>query len=1528
MSLIVTGAYINNDTPWWTVDASGTSPANILASTLTINAVPNGNILLEHTISSNIEFNAPLIFQRPPTDPNEPSESLNMNTSFNVPTKAAEGEYITATKAAGTAYDDIAVAGLQVYGDQTTLANAGAAGYITGSNGNVIIAAQDSVYISSLFVSSLIANNTVSTTTTQLLLASTIDAKFTLTSTLSLFGDTQFNPDINLGLGDVIQGMIGGAASQGLGVVLGTTALITGATALVTGRTQGGVSSNVFQTVNGSTQLQFSTIGSNVSSVFLTTISPDPFTTPGLETREEQGVAAGTYCVRSVGDPLYIKDSVSSIQMFGQWVPVIQPTATVPALAISSLNVSTAQCVRGNVSSLFVSSVNGAPYPPINPSAGIPSTLQASTITVDGNLSSIGTGQFNWNGTRFTPTQSRFDNPVFMHNTLNTFSGVTLGSGAQVNGQMQVTGGLLLANDGIQAGLLTQVQDFAAAGVSRLVGVSTITISTTSISSIFGSYSNINLSSVNGDVYPPPAGTPTIPSTIALSTVTVNGNFTQSGSGTVNFTDITANNLLLNNSLTVNGQLNTYALSQLRNGVDVRTGDLRVLNGSFSVQNLGTFNNGLTVNNNLGTFNNGLTVASGNTSLGNTTVSGTLGTSGAATFNNGLTVSGGNTSVGNINVTTINNQAYPPPSGTPVIPSTLATSTITVNGNIVPLTGNNTLNIGGALATSGALTVTNGNLTVSGTGAISAFNLNVSGGGYIANLSSINLSTQNINLSTVNGIIYPPPAGTPVIPSTLNASTITVNGNLTQSGLGTTTLTNVTTSQMTANGTLTANGQTVINGSFNTFSGATMRNGLTVETGGFNATGGTTLNGNVAVQSGNLTVQSGTTTLTTTNINGTTSINGSLSVTNGSATFNNGLTVAAGNTSVRNVDVSTINGLSYPPAGPSAFPSTLNASTITVNGNLTQSGTGQFNWGNNTITNTQTNFNTPVAANNTLSVFGAAFLNGGTIMNSGLQVASGPLTVTNGNLTLNGTTTISAFNLNVSGGGYIANLSSINLSTQNINLSTINNNPYPPNIQLPSTLNLSTVNINGGANITNGTLQVSKLTNLSTTTILGGLNVNSGNLNVRDDIVFNDPQGPGYLTGTGQIALKAYNVSPVKGYFDVAYSGPGAQYLTLGNGSQFSQDLQSGNLFTGNIGTYYPQEQTAPLGRVFTNLVSTVTLQANIAIAPNLTASNIIASTINGFPFPQGGSTPTGGIVIWAGGSPINQWAIPAGWLRCDGTEVSKTTYATLFAVIGDSYQYDKIPSTLDMFFLPDLTFAVPMGAPYANTNGTVNGTVNQVPYLKVYFTPWQTDYVNTPIRQCWKIGSVDGQSTAINIGTLFPADGFGAGASGYPNVYVDTILEFDGYVGYIIVCSHDGTTPLPTTNPSPGLEFTARGAGIRADGTYPFQGFNYEGRARTTRTQQMDEVAPHNHHYFSAVENQPPYTAIMYNIGQPNPESPNVDYIVRPPTSVDPVYNRTSFNATNILSTISTVSLPLKVQNIATSTAPNFVNMSYIIKA
>ena len=48
----------------------------------------------------------------------------------------------------------------------------------------------------------------------------------------------------------------------------------------------------------------------------------------------------------------------------------------------------------------------------------------------------------------------------------------------------------------------------------------------------------------------------------------------------------------------------------------------------------------------------------------------------------------------------------------------------------------------------------------------------------------------------------------------------------------------------------------------------------------------------------------------------------------------------------------------------------------------------------------------------------------------------------------------------------------------------------------------------------------------------------------------------------------------------------------------------------------------------------------------------------------------------------------PAGWLICDGSAVSKTTYAELYAVVGDTYG-----STTETFTLPDLRDRVLVGA-------------------------------------------------------------------------------------------------------------------------------------------------------------------------------------------------------------------------------------------
>ena len=58
----------------------------------------------------------------------------------------------------------------------------------------------------------------------------------------------------------------------------------------------------------------------------------------------------------------------------------------------------------------------------------------------------------------------------------------------------------------------------------------------------------------------------------------------------------------------------------------------------------------------------------------------------------------------------------------------------------------------------------------------------------------------------------------------------------------------------------------------------------------------------------------------------------------------------------------------------------------------------------------------------------------------------------------------------------------------------------------------------------------------------------------------------------------------------------------------------------------------------------------------------------------------------------------PAGWLVCDGTYVSKTTYSALYSVIGDSF--GLFQATL--FNLPNLRQRFPVGT----INGTSNGNV------------------------------------------------------------------------------------------------------------------------------------------------------------------------------------------------------------------------------
>lgn len=82
--------------------------------------------------------------------------------------------------------------------------------------------------------------------------------------------------------------------------------------------------------------------------------------------------------------------------------------------------------------------------------------------------------------------------------------------------------------------------------------------------------------------------------------------------------------------------------------------------------------------------------------------------------------------------------------------------------------------------------------------------------------------------------------------------------------------------------------------------------------------------------------------------------------------------------------------------------------------------------------------------------------------------------------------------------------------------------------------------------------------------------------------------------------------------------------------------------------------------------------------------------------------TPTGAILAFAGAT----GSVPDGWLLCDGTVVSRTVYANLFALVGTVYGAGDGFTT---FALPNFRGSVPVGLDVAqsefDTLGEVGGS-------------------------------------------------------------------------------------------------------------------------------------------------------------------------------------------------------------------------------
>lgn len=85
----------------------------------------------------------------------------------------------------------------------------------------------------------------------------------------------------------------------------------------------------------------------------------------------------------------------------------------------------------------------------------------------------------------------------------------------------------------------------------------------------------------------------------------------------------------------------------------------------------------------------------------------------------------------------------------------------------------------------------------------------------------------------------------------------------------------------------------------------------------------------------------------------------------------------------------------------------------------------------------------------------------------------------------------------------------------------------------------------------------------------------------------------------------------------------------------------------------------------------------------------------------SGGSLPVGTVTMFGGAS------APSGWLRCDGSTVSRSTYGALFAVLGTTYGPGDGATT---FALPDLRGRAPIGAGQGSglTNRTLGANLGE----------------------------------------------------------------------------------------------------------------------------------------------------------------------------------------------------------------------------
>jgi len=125
---------------------------------------------------------------------------------------------------------------------------------------------------------------------------------------------------------------------------------------------------------------------------------------------------------------------------------------------------------------------------------------------------------------------------------------------------------------------------------------------------------------------------------------------------------------------------------------------------------------------------------------------------------------------------------------------------------------------------------------------------------------------------------------------------------------------------------------------------------------------------------------------------------------------------------------------------------------------------------------------------------------------------------------------------------------------------------------------------------------------------------------------------------------------------------------------------------------------------------------------------------------------PVGSIVPYSGAS------APSGWLMCDGSAVSRSTYATLFDVIGTTYGAGDASTT---FNVPNLRQRFPLGKAASGTGSTLGSTGGAIDHT--HTGPSHTHTSTTVVV-------TDGTEVTTHTVATSPTNASGAGNTGSAN--------------------------------------------------------------------------------------------------------------------------------------------------------------------